>query len=70
MPLICSLVGLRLPSTLRAGAWQCGSPPVSLYIVVWGSYVWARGAEVSKFCLFLVVFPARCVSSISARFLL
>jgi hypothetical protein len=28
----------------------------------------AGGVEGSKFCLFLVVLPARCVSSISPRF--
>jgi hypothetical protein len=47
-----------------------GALLVSPYIMVWGSYVWAGGSRVSEFCLFLVVFPARCVSSDSARFLL
>jgi hypothetical protein len=27
VPLICSPGGLRLPSTLGAGVWQCRSPP-------------------------------------------
>jgi hypothetical protein len=33
----------------------------------WGSYVQAGDVEVSEFCLFLVVFPARFISSISPR---
>jgi hypothetical protein len=45
-----------------------GALLVSPYTVVWGSYVWAGGAEVSEFCL-LVVFPVSCVSSISGKFL-
>jgi hypothetical protein len=42
----------------------------SLYIMAWGSYVQAGGAEVLEFCLFLVVFPVRYVSTVSTRFLL
>jgi hypothetical protein len=34
----------------------------------WGCYAQAEGVEESKFCLFSVVFPARCISSISPRF--
>jgi hypothetical protein len=34
----------------------------------WGCYAWARGVEESEFYLFLVVFPARCISSVSPRF--
>jgi hypothetical protein len=30
--------------------------------------VQAGGVEKSKFCLFLVVFPVQCISSISPRF--
>jgi hypothetical protein len=29
--------------------------------------MWLEGVEVLEFCLFLVVFPARCISSISPR---
>jgi hypothetical protein len=43
---------------------------VFLYNVTWGSNVWARGSEVSDFCLFLAVFPARYFYSISASFFL
>jgi hypothetical protein len=41
---------------------------VSPFNVEWGWYAQAEGVEVSEFCLFLVVFPARCISSISPRF--
>jgi hypothetical protein len=34
----------------------------------WRCYAQAGGVEESKFCLFLVVFPVRCISSISPRF--
>jgi hypothetical protein len=37
-------------------------------LVKWRCYAQARGVEESKFCLFLVVFPVRCISSISPRF--
>jgi hypothetical protein len=70
MPLICSPVGMRLPSRLGASAWWHGALLFSLYIMAWGSYVQAGGVEVLEFCCLLVVFPARCVSSVSARFLL
>jgi hypothetical protein len=33
----------------------------------WGCYAWAGGVEESEFCLFLVVFPAKCFSSVSLR---
>jgi hypothetical protein len=41
---------------------------VSLFNVEWRCYAWAEGVEVLEFYLFLVVFPARCISSISPRF--
>jgi hypothetical protein len=47
-----------------------GSLLVSLYIMALGGYVQAEDLGVSEFCPVLVVFPARCVFSISARFLL
>jgi hypothetical protein len=34
----------------------------------WGCYAWAGGVEELEFCLFLVVFPARYISSVSPRF--
>jgi hypothetical protein len=43
-----------------------GALLVSLFNVEWGCYAWAGGVEESVFCLFLVVFPARCISSISS----
>jgi hypothetical protein len=45
-----------------------GALLVSPFNMVWGCYVWAGGVEVSEFCLFFVVFPARGISSISPRF--
>jgi hypothetical protein len=41
---------------------------VSLFNVEWGCYAWAGGVEESKFCFFLVVFPAMHISSVSPRF--
>jgi hypothetical protein len=45
-----------------------GALLVSLFTVEWGCYAWAGGVEELEFCLFLVVFPARSISSISPRF--
>jgi hypothetical protein len=45
-----------------------GALLVSPFNVEWGYDAWAGGVEVSEFCLFLVVCPARCISSISPRF--
>jgi hypothetical protein len=45
-----------------------GALLVSLFNVEWGCYAWARGVKELEFCLFLVVFLARHISSISLRF--
>jgi hypothetical protein len=45
-----------------------GALLVSPFNVKWGCYAQAGGVEESKFCLFSVVFPVRCISSISPRF--
>jgi hypothetical protein len=45
-----------------------GALLVSPFNVEWGCYAWVGGVEVLEFCLFLVVFPARCISSVSPRF--
>jgi hypothetical protein len=45
-----------------------GNLLVSPFNVEWGCYAQAGGVEESNFCLFLVIFPARCISSISPRF--
>jgi hypothetical protein len=66
--LLSSPGGLLLPSRSGAGVQRDESPPGSLFNVKWRCYVQAGGVEESKFCLFLVVFPARCISSISPRF--
>jgi hypothetical protein len=59
---------LIFPSHLGAGIWQPWGPPVSPFNVKWRFSVPAGGVEGSKFCLFSVVLPARCVSSVSPRF--
>jgi hypothetical protein len=41
---------------------------VSPFNVKWRCYVQAGGVEESKLCLFWVVFPVRCISSISPKF--
>jgi hypothetical protein len=43
----------------------------TLFNVEWGCYAQAGGVEEleeSEFCLFSVVFPVRCISSVSPRF--
>jgi hypothetical protein len=45
-----------------------GALLVSPFNVQWRFSVPAGGVEGSKFCLFSVVLPAKCVSSVSPRF--
>jgi hypothetical protein len=45
-----------------------GALLISVFNVEWECYVRAGGVEESMFCLFSVVFPVRCISSISPRF--
>jgi hypothetical protein len=45
-----------------------GALLASPFNMKWRCYEWPGGVEDSKFCIFSVVFPARCVSSISPRF--
>jgi hypothetical protein len=45
-----------------------GALLVSPFNMEWGCYVWAGGVEESEFCLFSVVFPAKCFFSVSPRF--
>jgi hypothetical protein len=45
-----------------------GAPLVSPFNVKWRFSVPAGGVEGSKFCLFSVILPAKCVSSVSPRF--
>jgi hypothetical protein len=65
---LAHLVVCVFPSHLGAGDWWPGGFLVSPFNMKWRCYVQAGGVEESKFCLFLVVFPVRCVSSISPRF--
>jgi hypothetical protein len=60
--------GLLLPSRIGAGIWWSGALLVFLFNVKWGCYAQAGVVEVSEFCLFLVVFPTRRISSVSPRF--
>jgi hypothetical protein len=58
-------------SSQAVWVWVTGGPGallVSLFNMKWRCSVPAGGVEGSKFCLFSVVLPARCVSSISPRF--
>jgi hypothetical protein len=55
------------PKQVRNWCLAAWEPPVSPFNVVWGCYARAVGVEVSQFCLFLVAFLARCISSISSR---
>jgi hypothetical protein len=45
-----------------------GALLVSLFNMEWECYAQAGGMEESEFCLFSVVFPLKCISSISPRF--
>jgi hypothetical protein len=45
-----------------------GALLVSPFNVKWRCSAPARGVEGSKFCLFLVILPAKCVSNVSPRF--
>jgi hypothetical protein len=45
-----------------------GALLVSPFNVKWRCYAAAGDVEESKFCLFWVFFPVRCISSISPRF--
>jgi hypothetical protein len=44
-----------------------GALLVSPFNMAWGCYEQAGSGEVLEFCLFLVVFPAQCVSSIFSK---
>jgi hypothetical protein len=51
--------------------WATGGPGallVSPFNVKWRFSVLAGDVEGSKFCLFSVILPAKCVSSVSPRF--
>jgi hypothetical protein len=67
-----STVKLTLSASSQAVWVQATGGPgaflVSPFNVKWRFYALAGGVEGSKFCLFLVILPAKCVSSISPRF--
>jgi hypothetical protein len=60
----------NLPGRLGAGIWWCRSPPLFSVYCGMEKLCAGWGFGMSEFCFFLVVFPAKCGSSISARFLL
>jgi hypothetical protein len=66
---LAHLVVHVFPSHLGSAIW-CGMEAllVSLFSVKWRCYAQAGGVEESKFYLFLVVFPVRCIFSVSQRF--
>jgi hypothetical protein len=68
----CSTAKLTLSMSSQAIWVQATGGPgallVSLFNMKWRFSVPAGGVEGSKFCLFLVVLPASCVSSVSPRF--
>jgi hypothetical protein len=66
---LSSPCGPHLPKPSGRGRLAgLGALLVSPFNVKWRCYVQAGGVEGSKFCLFWVVFPVRCISSISPRF--
>jgi hypothetical protein len=68
----CCLAHLGIcifPSHLGAGVdGGSGALLVSPFDVKWWCYACGGGVEESKFCLFLVVFPVMCTSSVFPRF--
>jgi hypothetical protein len=61
--------GLHLPKLSGHGCLVArGALLVSLFKMEWRCSVQAGVVEESKFCLFSVVFPVRCISSVSPRF--
>jgi hypothetical protein len=58
-------------TTVAIWVWATGGLGaflVSLFNMKWRFSAPAGGVEGSKFCLFSVIMPAKCVSSISPRF--
>jgi hypothetical protein len=51
-----------------ASGGSLGALLVSPFNVKWRYYAQAGGVEGSKLCHFLVIFPVRCISSVSSRF--
>jgi hypothetical protein len=68
----CRTAKLTLSASSQAvWAWVTGGPGallISPLNMKWRCSALAGGVEGSKFCLFSVILPARCVSSVSPRF--
>jgi hypothetical protein len=56
------------PCLPKPSGGSMGALLVSPFNVKWRCSAWAEGVEESKFCFFSVVFPVRCISSVSPRF--
>jgi hypothetical protein len=56
------------PSRLGAGNWRPGAFLVSPFNVKWRFSEPVAVVEGSKLCLFSVIMPTKCVSSVSLRF--
>jgi hypothetical protein len=56
------------PSRLGASDWRPGGPSGFSFNMKWRFSAPAGGVEGSMFCLFSVIMPAKCVSSVSPRF--
>jgi hypothetical protein len=67
VPCATYLLTLRSPKQCRNWHLAGETLLVSPFNVAGGCYAQAGGVEVSEFCFFLVVFLARCISSISPR---
>jgi hypothetical protein len=65
---LSSPCGLRLPKPSGRGHLGSGALLISPFNMKWRCSAQARGVEGSKFYLFSVALPARCVSSVSPRF--
>jgi hypothetical protein len=65
---VCGTTACRLAYLAELESGSMGALLVSPFNVEWGFYEQAGGVEASEFCLFLMVFPARCISSVSPRF--
>jgi hypothetical protein len=56
------------PSCLGSGNWRPGGLLVSPFNVTWRFSALLGDVEGSKLCLFSVILPAKCFSSVSPRF--
>jgi hypothetical protein len=65
---MCCLAHLVTCFSQASRSWCLVAREPSWFLMEWGCYAWAGGVKESGFCLFSVVFPVRCTSSVSPRF--